>query len=1373
MKNLLPALARLLTLPAFILSPGLAGAALVGPYTPDASTLLLLHFSEPAGGSKTANAGSLGGSFYSVNYSSDPATLPVVTTMLGATGYSTSSPTLVSFGNCEYNTTAGYEFGYDYNGDGVYEGDTGTGTSVDFLTMSKLGIGNGGQTSFTLEALVQPTSTAGNQEIICTDSDAGSRGFQFRITSGSLQFQFITGGQAIAGTIPTTGPNALVTGNWYHVALSYNGTNGLATLYWTALNPANGAASVLTSATLTLGASSGTVTGPLVIGNRGRPSGSETFLGGIDEVRISSVARAANQMQFYSPLVTISQNPVTQNVDYNQPVTFSVGASSLTTLGYQWLFNSNAIAGATNTAYSIPNVTAANAGYYSVVVTNTSGNSATSSVATLVVGAANFLGHRYSFNTNANDSIGGVNGTLFGDAVVTNGSLVLDGTSGTYLQLPPNLFTPANATALTVEFWATYAANSANAYVFSFGNTNETIGGTYAGLTYVLFSPNNAAGNQIIMSSGDNSFNQTVAGPGVLDGLTLDVACVIDPPNHNLAIYTNGVLEAINTNLTVPIASLNDAVSWVGRSLFQADPYLNASIDELRIFNGALSPISVAQSHAQGPNVVLADGPAKFVTEPASASIPLGQTATFTATTVGYLPITYQWFKNGTLVPGATNNIYSFVTTLADNNDSIVVYATNTIGVTTYVTNSATATVGVFVPPTLSWLGTSDGGADNSWNTTSLDWTNDLTGGGIKAFAQNDGVLFDDRSGGGSVDLEQVIIPYNLTVNTASAYSFTSTGGLGLLTGQAGLVKQGAGTLTIDLTNTLSGPVTVSAGELQIGYFDSLGSLGSGPVTNHATISFNRADAALVVGNAIHGPGTISVDGGGSVNITGNSDYTGNTLLNQGILNLQSATGLGAASSAVLAGSDGELYITANVNVPQALTINGAGPDGNGALHKGGAGVTLYTGPVFLASDSTIGVDGGATLVLSNTLSGAAALTASGSGTLTLALPNSFQNGLTVNGPTVNVSTNGAVGPGPVTVSGAGLLLLATGVNFTNFLDASIINPGVGNGLLMVADNTNGTVTTISGPLEFDTSASSGGNFVGPTTSGYLNVTGPITNTATGLIAVRNGLARFSGGGNYTTFDLTGTTSLGANNGLSTNAELAVGVSGGGTFDLNGFNQILTGLGDGTASATSPELVTNSSTQPVVLALNLINSGYTYSGVIGGNVSLVVAGAANEYLAGTNTYTGNTTVLGGSLELALPTLSPYSTVSITNGAILQLDFPGTNIVSGLVLNGVRQPLGVYNNSGTGAAYIYGSGSLQVAVSIAANPTNITATVSGGNLNLSWPTDHLGWILQDQTNSLSHGLSTNWVDVAGSSASTQAVIPIVSTNPAVFYRLRHP
>jgi hypothetical protein len=73
--------------------------------------------------------------------------------------------------------------------------------------------------------------------------------------------------------------------------------------------------------------------------------------------------------------------------------------------------------------------------------------------------------------------------------------------------------------------------------------------------------------------------------------------------------------------------------------------------------------------------------------------------------------------------------------------------------------------------------------------------------------------------------------------------------------------------------------------------------------------------------------------------------------------------------------------------------------------------------------------------------------------------------------------------------------------------------------------------------------------------------------------------------------------------------------------------------------------------------------------------------------------------------------------------------------------------------------------------ISGNPTNITATVTGGQLQLSWPADHIGWTLEAQTNTLKTGLGTNWVVVPNSTTTNQVTIPIVRTNPSVFYRLQ--
>jgi autotransporter-associated beta strand protein len=213
-------------------------------------------------------------------------------------------------------------------------------------------------------------------------------------------------------------------------------------------------------------------------------------------------------------------------------------------------------------------------------------------------------------------------------------------------------------------------------------------------------------------------------------------------------------------------------------------------------------------------------------------------------------------------------------------------------------------------------------------------------------------------------------------------------------------------------------------------------------------------------------------------------------------------------------------------------------------------------------------------------------------------------------------------------------------------------------------------------------------------------------------------------------------------------------------------NTTLLSLGTGNAAATvgSGGARIDSAGFNVTIPQALLSSG---AGQDGGLTKL---GAGTLTLTGTNTYTGNTTVSAGTLDLTQPTLAVASTVTVANGALLQLDFAVTNQVKALVLNGVSQPAGLY--SASTSSFISGTGSLLVQP-IASNPTNVTYSLSGSTLHLSWPADHLGWILQQQTNSTSIGLSNNWVDVAGSSSVTSATITV---NPAVgtaFYRLRHP
>ncbi len=71
------------------------------------------------------------------------------------------------------------------------------------------------------------------------------------------------------------------------------------------------------------------------------------------------------------------------------------------------------------------------------------------------------------------------------------------------------------------------------------------------------------------------------------------------------------------------------------------------------------------------------------------------------------------------------------------------------------------------------------------------------------------------------------------------------------------------------------------------------------------------------------------------------------------------------------------------------------------------------------------------------------------------------------------------------------------------------------------------------------------------------------------------------------------------------------------------------------------------------------------------------------------------------------------------------------------------------------------------------PVALVAERAGQQITLSWPSDHIGWRLQTQTNASNIGLSSNWVDVAGSTQANRFTNAINLSNAAVFFRLLYP
>jgi len=91
-------------------------------------------------------------------------------------------------------------------------------------------------------------------------------------------------------------------------------------------------------------------------------------------------------VQAAGPAITTA--PTSQSVVVGATATFTVTATGLPTLTYQWLKGSVPITGATASSYSIVTVIGDNASSYSVTVTNGAGSLVTSTAATLTVQAA-------------------------------------------------------------------------------------------------------------------------------------------------------------------------------------------------------------------------------------------------------------------------------------------------------------------------------------------------------------------------------------------------------------------------------------------------------------------------------------------------------------------------------------------------------------------------------------------------------------------------------------------------------------------------------------------------------------------------------------------------------------------------------------------------------------------------------------------------------------------------------------------------------------------------------------------------------------------------------------------------------------------------
>ena len=139
-------------------------------------------------------------------------------------------------------------------------------------------------------------------------------------------------------------------------------------------------------------------------------------------------------------------------------------------------------------------------------------------------------------------------------------------------------------------------------------------------------------------------------------------------------------------------------------------------------------------------------------------------------------------------------------------------------------------------------------------------------------------------------------------------------------------------------------------------------------------------------------------------------------------------------------------------------------------------------------------------------------------------------------------------------------------------------------------------------------------------------------------------------------------------------------------------------------------------------------------------------------------WNASTNAMGYLVKRALVSGGAYTTIS---------SIGSTNSVDNSVVNGTRY---FYVITATNLA-----GESAASVEVSAQPESLAppelAFQPGvGQIQLSWPADHLGWELQMQTNSTGSGLGTNWITVPDSTATNQIGIPLNAATGSAFFRL---
>jgi hypothetical protein len=372
------------------------------------------------------------------------------------------------------------------------------------------------------------------------------------------------------------------------------------------------------------------------IGRRNTCGTDNVFNGVIDEVAIFNRALGSEEIAaVYSaggagmcqttPLALIQ--PQNQVASVGSNVTLTVTALGAPPLAYQWKFNGTNLPGATSSSLNRTNISLADQGDYVVSIANTFG-AATSQPATLSVSLAPCLPAGivswWPGQNTPGDIIGGINGTIQGPvsfaAGKTDQGFLFNGTGGGGVSINNAAafdFLPSSSFSIAGwfnTFGPTAAANDSQIMaIFNYDchNTVQVVGiqnaGPNAGKLYFVIRDANGVSQELDTPTAisSNQFHHVVAVRDVIG------------TNKTVRLFVDGVLVVSKVDPTTAALASN-TTDWIGRrSGCTPDDVFNGIIDEVAMFNRALTSQEVATLYNSGAAGMCQPYPRLVVEQPA------------------------------------------------------------------------------------------------------------------------------------------------------------------------------------------------------------------------------------------------------------------------------------------------------------------------------------------------------------------------------------------------------------------------------------------------------------------------------------------------------------------------------------------------------------------------------------------------------------------------------------------------------------------------------------------------------------------------------------------------------------------------------------